>query len=98
MEDKDVKTAKAEKVKADVIGEITGDLSERARNIVKDGHTQIAVMESAFVDVKLLGDLSGIMSIMSSGTLNENQIELAKRIAVKVIAVLGMVEANKKGA
>lgn len=52
-------------------------------------------MKSAFADFKSLGSLSGLMSIANTGTLNANQIELAKRIAVKVIAVLGIKESEK---
>lgn len=36
-----------------------------------------------------------MMSIAATGKLNPQQVELAKRIAVKVIAVLGMTEAHK---
>lgn len=52
-------------------------------------------MKSAFSDFKALGSLSGLISIANTGTLNANQIELAKRIAVKVIAVFGIKESEK---
>lgn len=35
------------------------------------------------------------MSVANTGTLNANQVELAKRIAVKVIAVLWIKESEK---
>lgn len=40
----------------------------------------------------LMDGMSGMLSFMTTGKLNSNQIELAKRIAVKVIAVLGTME------
>lgn len=53
------------------------------------------IMKSAFADFKSLGSMSGLMSIMNTGTLNAQQLELARRIAVKVIAVLGIKESEK---
>lgn len=35
------------------------------------------------------------MTVVSTGKLTQQQISLAQRIAVKVIAVLGMIEAEK---
>lgn len=85
--------------KNDGVDQVVENLSERAHGIVNANHTQIEIMKSALTDFKSLGNLSGMMAIMSSGTLNKNQLELAQRIAVKVIAVLGMIETeNKKGA
>lgn len=55
-------------------------------------------MQPAFADFKSLGSISGLMSIMNSGTLNGQQVELAKRLDVKVIAIFGIIEATKKGA
>lgn len=37
-----------------------------------------------------------IMSVMSSGKLTQQQVDIAQRIAVKVLAVLGIQESNKK--
>lgn len=70
-------------------------VTERDKAILNDGHEQSEIMKSAFSDFKALGSLSGLMSIANTGTLNPNQIELAKRIAVKVIAVLGIKESEK---
>lgn len=52
-------------------------------------------MKSAFTDFKALGSMPGLLSIMNTGTLNAQQLELASRIAVKVIAVLGIKESEK---
>ncbi|EKL2214078.1 hypothetical protein PQ125_002612 [Salmonella enterica] len=81
--------------KSDGVEKVVADLSERAKAILNDGHEQSEIMKSAFSDFKALGSLSGLMSIANTGTLNANQIELAKRIAVKVIAVLGIKESEK---
>ena len=80
----------------DALKKVVDNLSERAETIINDCHKQIDVMQSAFADFKSLGSISGLMSIMNSGTLNGQQVELAQRLAVKVIAILGMIEATKK--
>ena len=46
-------------------------------------------------DFNWLGSMSGMLSVMTTGKLNAHQTELAKRIAVKVIAVLGMTDSEK---
>ncbi|AGF87835.1 hypothetical protein FDI94_gp05 [Salmonella phage FSL SP-126] len=81
--------------KSDGVEKVVADLSERAQAILNGGHEQSEIMKSAFSDFKALGSLSGLMSIANTGTLNANQVELAKRIAVKVIAVLGIKESEK---
>lgn len=81
--------------KSDGVEKVVADLSERAQGILNEGHGQTEIMKSAFSDFKALGSLSGLMSIANTGTLNANQVELAKRIAVKVIAVLGIKETEK---
>lgn len=81
--------------KSDGVEKVVADLSERAQAIVNDGHQQMDIMKSAFTDFKALGSMSGLLSIMNTGTLNAQQIELASRIAVKVIAVLGIKESEK---
>ena len=81
--------------KSDGVEKVIADLSERAQAIVNDGHQQMDIMKSAFTDFKALGSMSGLLSIMNTGTLNEQQLELARRIAVKVIAVLGIKESEK---
>lgn len=81
--------------KSDGVEKVVADLSERAQEIVNDGHQQMDIMKSAFTDFKALGSMSGLLSIMNTGTLNAQQLELASRIAVKVIAVLGIKESEK---
>lgn len=81
--------------KSDGVENVVADLSERAQAIVNDGHQQMDIMKSAFTDFKALGSMSGLLSIMNTGTLNAQQLELASRIAVKVIAVLGIKESEK---
>lgn len=80
------------------IDKVVEGLSLRAHVIADEGHNQLAIMKSAFNDFKSLGNLSGLMSVMSTGKLTTQQIDLAQRIAVKVIAVLGMIESEKPGA
>lgn len=85
-------------MKNDSLKKVVDNLSERAETIISEGHKQTDIMQSAFADFKSLGSISGLMSIMNSGTLNGQQVELAQRLAVKVIAILGIIEATKKGA
>lgn len=81
------------------IDQVIGDISKRANAIVEEGHSQIDIMKSALSDFKALGNINGMLAVMNSGTLNKNQVELARRIAVKAVAVLGIIEAgNNKGA
>lgn len=77
------------------IDKVVERLSLRAHVIADEGHEQLAIMKSAFTDFKSLGSVSGLMSVVSTGKLTPTQLELAQRIAIKVIAVLGMVEASK---
>ena len=81
--------------KSEGIDRVVKDLSERAHTIADEGHSPISIMKSAMSDFNGLGSMSGMLSIMTTGKLNANQNELAKRIAVKVIAVLGMAESEK---
>lgn len=83
--------------KSEGIDQVVKDLSERAHKIADEGHSPISIMKSAMSDFNGLGSMSGMLSIMTTGKLNAHQTELAKRIAVKVISVLGMAE-SKKGA
>lgn len=73
---------------------VANDLAIRAQDILDDEkkYTQKDIMMSAYNDFKALGNMSGIMSVMSSGKLNPQQVELAKRLATKVIAVLSQYE------
>lgn len=79
------------------VDKVTEALAIRAHVILDEGHSQEAIMKSAFADFKALGSVSGIMSVVSTGKLSQQQIDIAQRIAVKVIAVLGMREAGKAG-
>lgn len=74
------------------IDKLVAELAQRAHVIVDEGHSRSDIMKSAMQDFKSLGSMSGMLSFMTTGKLNPNQIELAKRIAVKVIAVLGTME------
>lgn len=85
-------------MKNDSLKKVVDNLSERAETIISEVHKQTDIMQPAFADFKSLGSISGLMSIINSGTLNGQQVELAQRLAVKVIAILGIIEATKKGA
>lgn len=81
--------------KSEGIDQVVKDLSERSHTIADEGHSPISIMKSAMSDFNGLGSMSGMLSIMTTGKLNAHQTELAKRIAVKVIAVLGIAESEK---
>lgn len=81
--------------KSEGIDQLVKDLLERAHTIADEGHSPISIMKSAMSDFNWLGSMSGMLSIMTTGKLNAHKTELAKRIAVKVIAVLGMAESEK---
>lgn len=86
-------------VRIEGIDRVAANLSERAQQIVIEGHSQTDVIKSAMYDLKSLGDVSGIMSFAVTGALSQQQLELTQRLAVKVLAVLGMIdEAKTKGA
>ena len=44
------------------------------------------VMQSAMGDLKAMGNLSGLIAIMQTGQFNPQQMALAERLAVKIIA------------
>lgn len=73
---------------------LTNSLANRAQAILDDpnNYSQKAIMSSAFGDFTALGSMSGVMAVMSTGKLTGQQIELAKRIAAKVIAVVSQYE------
>lgn len=77
------------------VDKVVESLGLRAHVIVDEGHSQEAIMKSAFNDFKALGSMSGIMAVMTTGKLSQQQLDLAQRIAVKVIAVLGLKESEK---
>lgn len=77
------------------IDKVVQQLALRANVIVDENHSELDILKSAFSDFKSMGSFNGIMSVMSTGKLNAQQTELANRIAVKVLAVLGIQEAAK---
>lgn len=77
------------------VDKVVQQLALRAHVVVDEGHSELDILKSAFNDFKSMGSLNGIMSVMSTGKLNAQQTELANRIAVKVLAVLGTQEAAK---
>lgn len=70
-------------------------LSARARKIADDGYSKADILKSAMADLKALGGVGGMLTIMTTGDLSAKQRELAERLAVKVIAFLGITEAAK---
>lgn len=64
------------------------ELAERADVVIAEGHSIIEIMKSAFADFKSLGSMAGVMSVMTTGRLSTQQIETAKRIIVKTLAVI----------
>lgn len=78
------------------IDKVVQQLAIRAHVVVDEGHSELDILKSAFNDFKPMGSLTGIMSVMSSGKLTQQQVDIAQRIAVKVLAVLGIQESNKK--
>lgn len=78
------------------IDKVVQQLAIRAHVVVDEGHSELDILKSTFNDFKSMGSLTGIMSVMSSGKLTQQQVHIAQRIAVKVLAVLGIQESNKK--
>lgn len=78
------------------IDKVVQQLAIRAHVVVDEGYSELDILKSAFNDFKSMGSLTGIMSVMSSGKLTQQQVDIAQRIAVKVLAVLGIQESNKK--
>lgn len=74
------------------IAQVSKDITERATKIVDEGHKMSDIMQSAYADFKSLGGITGMMSVLVTGKLNTQQIETIERIAVKVLAVLGLVK------
>ncbi|EAP4692431.1 hypothetical protein E4849_23550 [Salmonella enterica subsp. enterica serovar Anatum] len=77
------------------VDKVVESLGLRAHVIVDEGHSQETIMKSAFNDFKAMGSMGGIMAVMTTGKLSQQQLDLAQRIAVKVIAVLGVKESEK---
>lgn len=77
------------------MNDLSKSLADRATIIVDEGHSVLEIMKSAFADFKSLGSMAGVVSVMSSGKLSQHQIEVSKRIAAKVLAVIYLHEKNK---
>lgn len=74
------------------VTKVVDHLSARARKIVDDGYSKGDILKSAMGDLKSLGGVGGMLTIMTTGNLSAKQRELAERLAVKVIAFLGVTE------
>lgn len=74
------------------VSKVVDHLSARARKIVDDGYSKGDILKSAMGDLKSLGGVGGMLTIMTTGNLSAKQRELAERLAVKVIAFLGVTE------
>lgn len=74
------------------VSKVVDHLSARARKIADDGYSKGDILKSAIGDLKSLGGAGGMLTIMTTGNLSAKQRELAERLAVKVIAFLGVTE------
>ena len=77
------------------VTKVVDHLSARAHKIADDGYSKADILKSAMSDLKALGGVGGMLSIMTTGDLSAKQRELAERLAVKVIAFLGITETAK---
>lgn len=77
------------------VASVVNHLSARASKIADDGYSKTDILKSAMSDLKALGGVGGMLAIMTTGDLSTKQKELAERLAVKVIAFLGITEAAK---
>ncbi len=66
--------------------DVADGLRDRAVSIIKEGHNPQQIMQSAMADLKGMGNLMGLVGIMQSGQFNPQQMVLAERLAVKIIA------------
>lgn len=71
---------------AELAIDVADSLRDRAVSIVKEGHTPQQIMQSAMADLKGMGSLTGLMGIMQTGQFSPQQMVLAERLAVKIIA------------
>lgn len=76
------------------MNELAQTLGERAEVLLKEGHSTLDIMKSAFADFTALGSMTGVMTVMTTGKLSPQQLELAKRIVVKTLAVIDRQENN----
>lgn len=74
------------------VTKVVDHLSARARKIADDGYSKGDILKSAMGDLKSLGGVGGMLTIMTTGNLSAKQRELAERLAVKMIAFLGVTE------
>ena len=66
--------------------DVADSLRDRAVAIIQEGHNPQQIMQSAMADLKGMGNLTGLIGIMQSGQFNPQQMVLAERLAVKIIA------------
>ncbi|BES53408.1 hypothetical protein [Aeromonas phage phiWae15] len=66
--------------------DVADGLRDRAVAIIKEGHNPQQVMQSAMGDLKAMGNMSGLIAIMQTGQFSPQQMVLAERLAVKIIA------------
>lgn len=74
----------------EAIRKITTSFADRAEKLLDEGYSAEAMTNSAIMDFKALGSMTGIMSIMANKRLNEQQTDLVERIMVKLLAVQGV--------
>lgn len=74
------------------VTKVVDHLSARAHKIADDGYSKSDILKSAMGDLKSLGGVGGMLTIMTTGNLSAKQRELAERLAVKMIAFLGVTE------
>lgn len=67
-------------------------LRERAVAIIKEGHDPKAIMQSALSDLRGMGNLTGMIAIMQTGKFSQQQMVLAERLAVKIIAYCALMK------
>lgn len=79
------------------VDKVAADFSSRAKAILADDYTEQDIMKSAMNDFKGMGSMAGIMAVMTTGKLTEQQTVLIERIAVKALAILGLRESLKGG-
>lgn len=78
--------------RAEGVSRVVDNLSARAHKIADDGYSRTDILRSAMDDLKSLGRFGGSMAAIATGNLSHKQRELAERLAVKMIAFLGVTE------
>lgn len=67
-------------------------LRDRAVSIIQEGHDPQAIMQSALGDLRGMGNLTGLIGIMQTGKFSAQQMTLAERLAVKIIAYCALMK------